>query len=42
MKLAIAQIHRLSVENHRLRVELEASNGVTRLVDRIPSRRNPQ
>lgn len=39
MKLAVAQIHRLSVENHRLRAELEAATAVTHLADRIPSRR---
>ncbi|MFJ6986534.1 MULTISPECIES: hypothetical protein [unclassified Streptomyces] len=42
LKLAIAQIHRLSTENHRLRAELEAVTGVTRLTDRIPGRRTPQ
>ncbi|MFG2592356.1 hypothetical protein [Streptomyces sp. NPDC048438] len=39
MTLAVAQIHRLPAENHRLRAELEAATAVTRLADRIPSRR---
>ncbi|MGW0775101.1 hypothetical protein ACWD01_15940 [Streptomyces sp. NPDC002835] len=42
LKLAVAQIHRLSVENHRLKAGLESATGVTRLTDRIPGRRTPR
>ncbi|PKV88210.1 hypothetical protein [Streptomyces sp. TLI_146] len=42
VNLAVAQIHRLSVENRQMRAELEAATGVTHLSDHIPSRRTPQ
>ncbi len=40
LKVAAASIHRLSIENHQLREQLEAAFKVTR-IDR-PSRRSPQ
>jgi AcrR family transcriptional regulator len=40
LALAVANIQRLTLENHQLRTELEAARGVSRL-DAVPSRRQP-
>jgi hypothetical protein len=36
LELAIANIQRLTLDNHHLRVELETASGVTRIDDRRP------